>query len=58
MDFIIKGVQMASGKYQDSVHFLHVKAVPQRPDPGVVARLYGTVVLPTGSQHHIPRPLN
>ena len=49
---------MASGKYQDGVHFIHVKAVPRHTDPGLVARLYGHGALTSGSQDHIPCPLN
>lgn len=47
---------MAFGKYQDGVCFINVKKVPERPEKGVVARLYGRAEPPSGGQNHIPPP--
>ena len=58
VDFFLKGAQVASGESQDGVRLLHGEAVPARPEPRVVAHLYGRAALPTDGQHHILRPPN
>ena len=56
--FFLKGAQVASDEYQDGVRLLHGESVPARPEPRVVARLYGHAALPTDGQHHIMCPPN
>ena len=58
VDFFLKGAQVASGESHDGVRLLHGEAVPARPEPIVVAHLYGRAALPTDGQHHIMRPQN